>query len=59
MKLALKRGMDTAVSQLFGNDICLSEYVYYVVGFLNAVGLKEKDWRSSKYDIGRCIEKAW
>ena len=58
IQLTVKRGMDTAVSQLFGNDIRLSEHVYYVVGFLNAAGLKEKDRRSSKHDIGRCIEKA-
>ena len=43
---------------MFGDDTRLAEHAYYVVGFLNHAGMKEKERRTDKNDIGACIERA-
>lgn len=54
----VKAANELAINKLFGDDVRLSEHAYYVVGFLCYAGMKEKERRSKKNDIGRCIEKA-
>ena len=44
--------------ELFGDDTRLAEHAYYVVGFLNHAGMKEKERRTDKNDVGACIERA-
>jgi len=54
----LKSAFELGTGELFGDDTRLAEHAYYVVGFLNHAGMKEKERRTDKNDVGACIERA-
>ena len=54
----LKSAFELSTGELFGDDTRLAEHAYYVVGFLNHAGMKEKERRTDKNDVGACIERA-
>lgn len=51
----VKAALDLPLDKLFGDDVRLSEHAYYVIGFLCHAGMKERDRRTKKNDIGECI----
>lgn len=54
----VKAAGELPVNELFDDDVRLAEHAYYVVGFLCHAGMKEKERRTKKNDIGKCIEEA-